>query len=172
MQLTGHRIADIICVRVGSGAIPWQGGQIGERTAVMERKRRRLPLPPTDILTVVGITVAVFFALAFGGKALEGYRVYRYNEELRGEIAELEHKQQELKAQLTYVQSPEYVERVAREEYHWVRPGDKLLIPIYRSAPAEPPTPTPQAPADQAAPSAPSASHWPEWQELLFGSFD
>jgi len=139
---------------------------------VTEKKQRRLPLPPTDILTVVGITIAVFFALAFGGKALEGYRLQRYNEQLRAEIAELEHKQEELKAQLTYVQSPEYVERVAREEYHWVRPGDKLLIPIYRSAPAEPSTPTPRAPAGQSMPDAASASHWSEWQELLFGSFD
>jgi cell division protein FtsB len=138
----------------------------------MERKQRRLPLPPTDILTVMGITLAIFFLLAFGGKALEGYRLYRYNEQLRAEIAELEQQQEQLKARLTYVQSPEYVEKVAREEYRWVRPGDKLVIPIYRSPPAEPSTPTPEAPAGQAAPSAPSASHWPEWQELLFGSFD
>jgi cell division protein FtsB len=138
----------------------------------METRQRRLPLPPTDILTVVGITAAIFFALAFGGKALEGYRLYRYNEQLRAEIAELERKQEELRARATYVQSPEYVERVAREEYRWVRPGDKLFIPVYRSQPAAPAPPAPQAPAGQEMPNAASASHWSEWQELLFGSLD
>jgi cell division protein FtsB len=138
----------------------------------MERRERRLPLPPTDILTVVGITMAILFLLAFGGKALEGYRLYRYNEQLRAEIAELQRKQEELRAQATYVQSAEYVEKVAREEYRWVRPGDKLLIPIFRSQPAPPATPTPQAPAGEAMPNAASGSHWAEWQELLFGSFD
>jgi cell division protein FtsB len=138
----------------------------------MERMQRRLPLPPTDILTVAGITIVIFFALAFGGKALEGYRLRRYNEQLRAEIAELQQKQEELKAQLTYVQSPEYVERVAREEYRWVRPGDKLVIPIYRTRPPQAATPTAQASLGQARASQAGASHWPEWQELLFGSLD
>jgi len=138
----------------------------------MERKERRLPLPPTDILTVMGITVAIFFLLAFGGKALEGYRLHRYNEQLRAEIAELQEQQEELKAKLEYVQSPQYVEKVAREEYRWVQPGDKLVIPIYREAPAAAATATPAASQGQDMPGAETASHWPEWQELLFGSFD
>lgn len=52
----------------------------------MKREPRHLPLPPTDILTLLVSTAAVFFTLAFGGKLLEGYRLQRHNAMLRAGI--------------------------------------------------------------------------------------
>jgi len=69
------------------------------------------------------------------------------------------------------VQSPEYVEEVAREQYKWTKPGEKLIVPIFRYRPAVVVTPTPaQSGIERVATQ--SASYWSEWWNLLTGSFD
>ncbi len=137
----------------------------------MKTRERRLPLPPMDIVTVVVCTIAILFVLAFGGKALESYRLRRHNERLRRELAALEQETAELQARLTYVQSAEYVEQVAREQYKLIRPGEKLIIPIFRRGPVVVTTPTPLLPTSRTATEQP-ASYWPAWWELLTGQFD
>ena len=138
---------------------------------MMKKRERRLPLPPTDIVTVLVCTAAVFFVLAFGGKALESYRLQRHNATLRSEIAALEEQKEQLEARLEYVKSPEYVEEVAREQYRWAKPGEKLMIPIFQRTPVVAVTPTPDQPTIEPV-ATPSASHWSEWWNLLAGSFD
>jgi cell division protein FtsB len=137
----------------------------------MGNRERRLPLLPMDIVTVLVCTVTVFFVLAFGGKALESYRLQRHNDKLRQEIAELEQETAELQARLTYVQSAEYVEQVAREQYKLVKPGEKLIIPIPRQGPLVATTPTPSLPTSETVAQQP-ASYWSVWWELLTGRFD
>ena len=137
----------------------------------MSNRERRLPLPPMDIVTVSVCTIAIFFVLAFGGKALESYRLRRHNDELRQEIAELEQETAELEARLTYVQSAEYVEQVAREQYKLVKPGEKLIIPIPRQGPLVVTTPTPSLPTSEDV-AEQTASYWPAWWALLAGRFD
>ncbi len=70
------------------------------------KRELRLPFPPTDILAVLVSTAAVFFALAFGGKLLEGYRLQRHNAMLSAEIGLREEQQQQLQKRLDYVQTP------------------------------------------------------------------
>ncbi len=137
----------------------------------MNKRERRLPLPPMDIVTVLVCTVVIFFVLAFGGKALESYRLRRHNDRLREELAALEQETAELQTRLTYVQSPEYVEKVAREQYKLVKPGEKLIIPISRQGAVVVTTPTPSLPTSQFVSGQP-ASYWPAWWELLTGRFD
>ena len=124
-----------------------------------------------DMITVLVCTVAIFFVLAFGGKALESYRLRRHNQQLAQEIAALEQEMGELQARLTYVQSSEYVEQVAREQYKLVKPGEKLVIPISRRGAVVVTTPTP-APASSEPISEQPASYWAAWWELLTGRFD
>ncbi|MBM4431139.1 MAG: septum formation initiator family protein [Chloroflexi bacterium] len=137
----------------------------------MKGQGRRLPLPPTDIVTVMVCTAVVFFTLAFGGKALEGYRLQRQNARLKAEIAALQEKQQELQADLEHVRSPDYVEEVAREQYRWTKAGEKLMITIFCYRPtAEGVASSPPAPSGST--SSPPTSYWPEWWKLLTMSFD
>jgi cell division protein FtsB len=142
----------------------------------MKRDKLHLPLPPTDIITVVIFTVAVFFLLAFGGKVLEAYRLQRHNALLRAEAAALQEEQKQLQARREYVQTPEYVEKTAREQFKWVKPGEKLVITTFRKPSEVGATPTP--PASESSPTAAatmlsaSAAHWSEWWRLLAGPFD
>jgi hypothetical protein len=138
---------------------------------MMKTRERRLPLPPMDIITVLICTAAIFFALAFGGKALEGYRLRRHNAILSVQVAELKEEQAGLEARLEYVQSPGHAEQIAREEYKWAKPGEKLVIPIFRRRPVVVPLPTPSEPAGETTDSG-STSSWPAWWRLLSGAFD
>jgi cell division protein FtsB len=135
----------------------------------MKSEPRHLPLPPTDILTVLVSTAAVFFTLAFGGKLLEGYRLQRHNAMLSAEIEVREEQQEQLEQRLDYVQTPAYVEKVAREQYKWVRAGENLVITILRSRPVVAPTPAPPAGPTTEKTTA-TVSHWPEWWNLLAGT--
>jgi cell division protein FtsB len=135
----------------------------------MKREPRHLPLPPTDILTLLVSTAAVFFTLAFGGKLLEGYRLQRHNAMLRAEIGGREEQQKQLQQRLDYVQTPAYVEKVAREQYKWVRAGENLVITIFRRRPVVEPTPTPPAGPTTGTTVTQAVSHWPEWWNLLAG---
>jgi cell division protein FtsB len=135
----------------------------------MKSEPRHLPLPPTDILTVLVSTAAVFFTLAFGGKLLEGYRLQRHNAMLSAEIEVREEQQEQLEQRLDYVQTPAYVEKVAREQYKWVRAGENLVITILRSRPVVAPTPAPPAGPTTEKTTA-TVSHWSEWWNLLAGT--
>jgi cell division protein FtsB len=135
-------------------------------------ERRWLPLPPTDIVTVLVCTAVVFVSLAFGGKALESYRLQRQAAALREQIAALEEEGKALEAHLRYVQTPEYVEKVAREQYKWAKAGEKMIITIFRRSPAAEAAPTPVPMGMFGGGADAAVSHWPEWLGLLTGSFD
>jgi len=137
----------------------------------MRNRERRLPLPPVDIITVLLCTVAVFFVVAFGGKALEGYRLQRHNAVLREHVAAAEQEMAELQARLEYVQKPEYAERIAREQYKWTRPGEKLIIPVYETD-AEVLTAPGRSQAGASGDTVGASSFWAEWWNLLMGAFD
>ncbi|MBC7232218.1 MAG: septum formation initiator family protein [Chloroflexi bacterium] len=136
----------------------------------MRNRKQRLPNPPADIMTVLAAIATVFFLLAFGGKAVEAYRVQRYNAMLDAELAALQEEHESLKARLKYVQTPAYIEQVAREQYKWVKPGENLVIPIFQHRPVAPTPPTTITPsAIPATSSSPYSSYWPEWFNLLKG---
>jgi cell division protein FtsB len=140
----------------------------------MSKGRIRLPVPAADILTVAVSTGAVFFLLAFGGKALEAYRLERHNVGLHNEVAALKERQALLQAQRDYMQTPEYVEKVAREQYRWTKVGEKLVITIFRTlASAQPRAPNyPGAVSADRVAAASGPPYWSDWLRLLTGPFD
>ena len=135
-------------------------------------KQYRLPRPLANALTAVFAIIGVFCVLLFAGKILEGYRAHRHNATLYTEIAALEEQQEQLRKRLEYVQTSEYVETVAREQYKWTRDGETLVVPILKRHPAEDMSPTPSPEAIASAHCNPSTCYWPEWWILLLGPFD
>jgi len=136
----------------------------------MRTGERRLPLPPVDIATVIFCTAALFFALAFGGKALEAYRLRRHNAMLTAQAAELEADKAGLEERLKYVQKPEYAEAVAREQYKWAKAGETLVVTVFRRY-TVPDTNLP-LPLSGDQPTPGRESQWPRWLRLLMGAFD
>ena len=137
----------------------------------MRTGERRLPLPPVDIVSVILCTAALFFALAFGGKALEAYRLRRHNAMLTAQVAELEAEKAGLEERLAYVGTPQYAESVAREQYKWVKSGETLVVATLRRYPV-PDTASPLSAADGQPVPDRTESIWWRFQELLTAVFD
>ena len=140
----------------------------------MKRDNLHLPFLSTDVVTVLVATAAVFFVLAFGGKALEAYRLERHNATLRSEVEKLQERNAQLAAQQDYVQTPAYVEKVAREQFKWAKAGEKFVVTIFHTQPAPAPNATTgvQTSPEGTAGSAAAPSHWSEWWRLLASAFD
>ncbi len=134
-------------------------------------KRYRLPSPPTNVLTVAAVTAMVFFLLAFGGKVLEGYRLRRHITMLRSEIAMVKEQREELQARLTFAQSAEYAEKVAREQFKWAKRGETLVIPVYRTGAAGTGTST-SSDAIMEQSTGEERGRWSEWWALLRNPLD
>jgi len=141
----------------------------------MNKAPIRLPAIPADVITVLAATGIVFFVLAFGGKALEAYRLERHNAMLRVEVAALTEQQQALEERRDYAETPEYVEKTAREQYKWTKAGEKLVITIFQRRAS-----SSSDNASTAGGSSPvvgigrttTPPFWSEWWRLVAGPFD
>lgn len=94
--------------------------------------------------------------------------VYQLNQQaavIRQEIAQLKDRNTELRRQTEYLQSPDYVEKVAREQLNLVRPGDVPLVvvsPVGKETPVEA-RPAPSQTRPEIFPN------WQRWWDFFFG---
>ena len=87
------------------------------------RRKFRLNGPAVILLLVLGF---VFYT--FGGQMVELYNVRHEVKKIRGQIEEMEKKNDELNKQVQFLQSDAYVERMAREKLSLVKPGEKIIL--------------------------------------------
>lgn len=107
----------------------------------MAGKKGNIAISFTQFMTIIALVVTVYFIVDFSDKVIASYRIHRVEARLSQEIEEGKAERQRLEERLKYVQTDEYVERVAREELKWGRPGETLVIvPSPQRL-----TPTPQA---------------------------
>src|SRR5690349_4828825 len=116
-----------------------------------ERGRFAAGLSPRRVLIVAAIFIIGYFSIAIVGNAINRYELARDQDRLRNEIAALQSQQQRLDALRTYMQTDEFIERMARDE-GLVRPGD---TPVMVAAP----TPTGSSSSGSVGP----------WWERYFG---
>ena len=130
----------------------------------MSKAKRHRTVPLTQIVTIVVATMAISMIVDFGRKATANYRIRNEEFRLEQEIAAERAKHEALLARREFVQTDEFVERVAREELKWVRPGEIVVVPIPLSRKSLP------TPGTSPAPVKPLQveSHWQEWWALFF----
>ena len=120
---------------------------------------RKLPrLTATRAVLLVAAAVVGYFLFAAASDTLLSHRLNQDEAQLQRDIRDLQRQQEELGAIRDYLQSDEYIERVARDTLGWVRPGESLVIVSSNATP----TPTPQGGAD-----APDDGR--TWWEKLYG---
>jgi cell division protein FtsB len=114
------------------------------------------------LVTVIGIVAVLALALSFGQLLLTQYEVGQRAEALKEDIAVLREQNAELERELKYRRSDEGIERLAREQLGWTKPGDTLVV-------------VPAMPADGATDSGPRATarsrppNWRRWISLITG---
>ncbi len=80
-------------------------------------------------LVITGIAVFIVYVYGFGDYGL--YQYYKLSQErnrLRAEVKRLENEAEELKKikQLLLKEDPDYIQRIAREKFGLVKPGEKI----------------------------------------------
>ncbi len=112
-------------------------------------RRQRLRLTPRFWL-IVALATFVYIAASYASGFLEVWRLRMEIRQVRAEIADTEARNQELRNELEYLQSDEYIEKVAREELGLVKPGE---TPVLFTSPNE----SPGTPPDRQSSQAPEA---------------
>jgi cell division protein FtsB len=120
---------------------------------------RKLPrLTATRVVLLLAAAVVGYFLFAAASDTLLSHRLNEDEAQLQRDIRTLERQQQELAAIRDYLQSDEYIERVARDMLGWVRPGESLVIVSSNASP----TPTPEG-------GAGASDDGRTWWERLYG---
>lgn len=123
-------------------------------------ERPLLSLP--QIITLIGVVVALFIGLDLNRRSQAGELVGVDEEILDAEIAIETTRQIELQATLEYVQSDDYVAAYARDEGGFILPGERRVVPLVLEATPQPtPAPTPASdPIEGVQP-------WQAWWRLI-----
>jgi len=114
-------------------------------------------ISPMQILLLLVLTVALYFAAAFAGELIASKRIDTQVTAITLDINRLRADNTRLKAQVAEGRTDAYVEQQARDRLGLVRTGDVPVMVV--NAPTPAPAPPPQAPAPKA--------HWQMWAELL-----
>lgn len=114
-------------------------------------------ISPMQILLLLVLTVALYFAAAFAGELIASQRISSQVQSISLDIARLKTDNERLKSQVAEAKTDAFVEQEARDRLGLVRPGDIPVVVVNA------PTPTPPQP-----PAAPPAkAHWQLWRDIL-----
>ena len=114
-------------------------------------------ISPMQILLLLVLTVALYFAAALAGELIASQRIDKQLVSMSTEIQRLHTDNARLTSQVAEAQTNAFVEREARDLLGLVRSGDVPVVVVNAPTPAPPPpTPTPVP-----------ASHLQNWAAVL-----
>ncbi len=131
------------------------------------KKRKKIVVPSRHFLLAVGLTVVI---LIVGGLIRRGAIYYRVSQEralLEAKYQAVNDYHDWLLDHYDTVQSPAYIEMIARNELKWSRPDETIVVIITDARaqtpfPIEPVSDTPAAPHEE--------TPLQQWRELLIPS--
>lgn len=111
--------------------------------AIFGRRTVALPAPRTPrlprwVLPLLVIGVTALTLNAFGATYLATYRLHREADHLTREVGTLRKENAQLREEIRRLHTPQYIERLAREQLGLVRPGEIPII-LVRPTPTPPP---------------------------------
>ncbi len=116
------------------------------------RTRERSRIPRWMFVLAAGVA-AVTLIGAFGSTFLQVYRLEREASRLAQLQRDLQEQNAQLRAEIKALHTPEYVEKLAREQLGLVKPGEIAFLIVQTPAPAPPATA--DGPGQSPSPSPP-----------------
>ena len=74
--------------------------------------------------------VLIILSVSYVRSGLEVLKSKDRLDEIKSEVAHLEEEKNELKKEIDYKKTPEYIEEKARNELNLIRPGEKLYVVV------------------------------------------
>ena len=116
---------------------------------------------------MVGLAIGIYFAISLGKLLLDRYRINQQAEDLRQEIQLLKTENEELGKQLAYLKSDEALEKMARQELGWAKPGETRVIIVDETG-EQPVASLPSS--TKVKTKAEDISFWQQWWNRFFGA--
>lgn len=120
-------------------------------------------MTPTTIILVM---VAVLFVYNFVVQVIRQTQLEQYRDQIALDVSRLKDENAALERQVTYFESRDYAETVAREQLGYARPGDTVVMPTFPDVLSK------EAPVVPSAtpPATPAEPNWLRWWRLLTGA--
>jgi len=132
----------------------------------MATRKKRIPvISLTQFVAIVTATIALTLLFNFATKINTYAQIQREATRLQLRMDNIRVEHESLLARREYVQSNEYVEKIAREELNWIRFGDN---PVMIKTPPQPLS-TPSPSSSPTLPSEPAGLQWSHWWATFFG---
>lgn len=133
----------------------------------MATRKKRIPaISLTQFMAIVTATIALTLLFGFAYKMTTFAQIRQHAEKLQRELEEVRAEHARLVALKEYVQTDEYVEKIAREELNWGRYGDTAVM--VRQVPG-PTKVSPVQPTARAGGEEPTVPQWQAWHAIFFG---
>jgi cell division protein FtsB len=123
----------------------------------------RLGRPGVHLITLLLAVLSLWSLVGFVGQVIGSAQMERQKEELRAENARLTAENAQLQDRVAEAKSPDYADRIAREQLGYARAGDTVILPTL-------PQPT-AAPANLSPPTPPARAPDPNWRRWVNAFF-
>lgn len=117
-----------------------------------------------QVVAIVGFAFLLFVGWDFSQRITLMVRRQQLEQEYDQRIAHAQATHSALEALKQAVQTDQYVEDKARRDYHYVRPGENLVIPQITPA-----APAPNVALPSPVTAAPRTNWWQDLLDFLFG---
>lgn len=115
------------------------------------------------LLAIASLAILAYFLFSFSGLVVTKARLDERLTSLRAEVATLKAESKELERELAWLQTDEALEKLAREELGWVKPGETGVVVL---APTPSPPPLGSSSVQLKVSRTPN---WERWWSLFFG---
>ncbi|MFM2032902.1 MAG: hypothetical protein RLZZ297_1667, partial [Chloroflexota bacterium] len=115
--------------------------------------------------TIILVMVAVLFVYNFVVQVIRQSQLESYRDRIAADVAQLAEENRSLERTVTYYESRDYAESVARDQLGYARPGDSVVMPTFPDMLSKTaPVPPASTPTTAAAPP-----NWLRWWQMLTG---
>ena len=84
--------------------------------------------PTTRIVLIIEFIVAIYMLIALTTSEFESFQVERYIGEFEQQNQEIALENEDLKNEYDYFSSPQYQEKIAKQNFGLINPGEEVLI--------------------------------------------
>jgi len=129
--------------------------RVGHVTAILGRWR---------LMIVIAVAIGGYVLASFGGLVLTAYQLNQRESSLQGEVKELQLENEQLETAIRQLSTDEALEKLAREELGWTKPGETGIVVVPKDANAD------RSAREAASKRRDDLPIWRRWWDLFFGS--
>ena len=124
----------------------------------------RRPTRGTRAVLIVFISLCLVFVASYSSRLLKKGSIEAEIRETQAKIDAGKQEKLVLQAELAYIATDDYIDEVARNELHWVKEGDTVVVVVDSTSVAPTSQPAAELQPTEAL-SPPNSSETPIWQQ-------